>query len=106
MNCEDHEGMSPLCFAAQAQRCGVAKRLLAHGADVEHRRLDGATALCLAAHEGHGCVVQLLLEAGAEPEGGVVAPLLLAVREGNQQVVRSLCAAEMKGCFHCVSFMI
>lgn len=45
----------------------LTRLLLEHGADRNHQRIDGMTALHTAAWRGLGRVVQVLLDAGADP---------------------------------------
>ncbi len=95
----------PLAGFAEAQEVGLieaAKRgdaeavqaLLTGGADPSRARGDGTTALHMAALEGHGAVVDLLLAAGAEVGAttriGAYTPLHLASQGGHGAVVRTL----------------
>lgn len=59
-------GRTVLMEAARLGHTGVAKLLLASGADPSAKAPDGATPLALAAARGHAAVVALLREAGAK----------------------------------------
>jgi len=60
-------GCSALSDAAMRGHAETCALLLAHGAHLDSRRVDGKTALHCAAEEGYEHVVRLLLEAGADP---------------------------------------
>jgi len=104
------EGETPLQAAARAGSVQAVRLLLARGADVNAaEKFQNTTALMYAAAEGHLDVVNLLLEANADPNkqghvtaltqrknadhptGGMTA-LMLAARNGNEAVVRALAA--------------
>jgi ankyrin repeat protein len=73
------------------------KELLARGAKFDAEEKRGQTALMWAAAEGHGAIVELLLQAGADfrtplPDSGFT-PLFFAAREGRIEVVRALLKA-------------
>jgi ankyrin repeat protein len=104
------EGETPLMAAAKAGSVPAVRLLLARGADVNAaEKFQNTTALMYAAAENHVDVVDLLLEANADPNkqghitsltqrknadhptGGMTA-LMLAARNGNEQVVRRLAA--------------
>ena len=104
------EGETPLMAAAKAGSVPAVRLLLARGADVNAaEKFQNTTALMYAAAENHLDVVDLLLEANADtnkqghitsltqrknadhPTGGMTA-LMLAARNGNEQVVRRLAA--------------
>ena len=55
-------GRTPLMQAAAKGDAGAARLLLDAGAGVDHRDGEGATALTLAAFQGHTAAVQLLVE--------------------------------------------
>ena len=50
-----------------SQSSEVAKVLLAHGAEIDARMSEGATALHEAAQNGDAVSVRILLDAGADP---------------------------------------
>lgn len=104
------EGETPLMAAARAGSVPSVRLLLARGADVNAAEtFQKTTALMWAAAEGHREVVDLLLEAGADPNrqghvtsltkrhnadhptGGFTA-LMLAARNGDEETVRRLVA--------------
>jgi ankyrin repeat protein len=104
------EGETPLLSASRAGSVPVVKLLLARGVDVNHaEQFQQTTALMWAAAEGHLDVVDLLLEAGANPNlkghvtslterhnadhptGGFTA-LMFAARDGDDAMVRHLVA--------------
>ena len=84
-------GYTALIHAAQSGRePAVVQELLAHGAQVEHRRNGGETALILAGGSGNVSIVEALLNAGAQvndrDDSGVTA-LMRASAGGYQGVV-------------------
>jgi hypothetical protein len=89
---ESHEvGITALTQAAQRGRePAVVQELLANGAQVEHRRAGGETALILAGGSGNVSIVEALLNAGARvndrDDAGVTA-LMRASAGGYQGVV-------------------
>jgi uncharacterized protein len=104
------EGETPLMAAARSGSVPAVRLLLARGVDVNAaEKFQQTTALMWAAGEGHIDVVDLLLEAGAEPNrqahvtsltqrhnadhptGGFTA-LMLAARSGNEALARRLIA--------------
>jgi beta-lactamase regulating signal transducer with metallopeptidase domain len=84
-------GYTALIHAAQNGRePAVVQELLANGAQVEHRRGGGETALILAGGSGNVSIVEELLNAGAQvndqDDNGVTA-LMMASENGHQAVV-------------------
>ncbi len=61
---------TPLQAAAAAGHEMIVEALLARGVTVDARDDSGATALRIAAEEGHAAIVGRLLDAGADPAGG------------------------------------
>ena len=69
------------------------QHLLPDGADIDARDGHGQTALMLAASEGHGHVVDWLVERGAAPDFAAkygLTALMLAVLRGHVDIVRTL----------------
>jgi len=78
-------------------RSGVARHLLAEGARIEARNLDGDTSLMRAAFGGHEALVQLLLDLGASrlpKDSAGDDARALAVKAGHVGVVERLKTAE------------
>jgi ankyrin repeat protein len=79
--------------ARRGQPIGVIEKLLAHEANVDLRRGDGATAWRLAKRNGYDEIAQLLESAGATPEPFSVADeLLAACGRGDVDAARRLSA--------------
>ncbi|XP_061091867.1 ankyrin repeat domain-containing protein 50 [Conger conger] len=91
----DKEGRPPLHSAAWQGQAAVARLLLDSGgatADLACRQ-QGATALCIAAQEGHADVVAVLLERGANPrhtDRYGRRPAKVAGKRGYTNIVRLL----------------
>ena len=84
--------MTPLIFAATANRPAAAKALLELGAKVNAPSPMGS-ALTMAETEGNEALAQLLLERGAAPEADRrdgIQPLMLAAWHGQVEVTRKL----------------
>ena len=90
----DQGGLTPLLFSALDGDVASATRLLSAGANVNDTAAVGATALVMAAHRGHGALVLLLLEKGADPNaaGAGYTALHSAVLRGDQEMVKTLLA--------------
>jgi ankyrin repeat protein len=90
----DQGGLTPLLFSALDGDVASATRLLSAGANVNETAAVGATALVMAAHRGHGALVLLLLEKGADPNaaGAGYTALHSAVLRGDQEMVKTLLA--------------
>ena len=67
--CSDARVQTPLMAAAANGHREVAELLLAAGADVHVRNIDGWTALTFAAAAGHAAIIELLLLHGAGVDG-------------------------------------
>ena len=65
VDARDDKGRTPLFWAAEYGREGIARLLLDNGADVNAKDRDCRTALSYAAERWHKAVVQLLFENGA-----------------------------------------
>jgi hypothetical protein len=84
--------------ARRGQPPSVIEALLDHGADVNARRGDGATAWRLARRNGHAAIVRLLEEAGAKPEQLSAADELLnACGRGDVAAARRLASPALVG---------
>lgn len=81
----------PIAMASKKGLGRIVSRLVSAGAEVNVPRLsDGVTPLHRAAMRGHLEVVELLLEANADPQAVTAAgstPLELATRYGNADIV-------------------
>ena len=86
---------NPLIEAAYSGDTAELERLLAGGADVDHQKANGATALIIASHEGHGAFVEILLAKGAAVDvqlnDGRTA-LIMASYNGHGAIVDALLA--------------
>jgi ankyrin repeat protein len=87
-------GFTPLLFAARQGQVETGRILLAAGANVNDQAANGASALVVAAHSGHGPFAALLLEKGAGPNaaGAGYAALHAAVLRGDIDLVKALLA--------------
>lgn len=92
VNAESPVG-SALTIAEAEGQGGMARFLLARGADAEAKRVDQISPLMMAAAAGHTDVVKDLLEKGAKPDrrnnDGATA-LIYAARFGQTEVARAL----------------
>lgn len=83
----DHGGNTALMGVSFKGHLAIAERLIARGADVNHRNASGQTALMLAGLFDRGAIVDLLLANGADAslvdaQGNSVRSLALA--QGNE----------------------
>ncbi len=90
-NAQDDDGWTPLHFAAQANSSAVTAALLSAGANTELKDSYGNTPLFNAvfASQGDGTVIQLLINAGANPNAANlsdVTPLSLAKSIANYNI--------------------
>ena len=86
----------PLIHAVRNQDLAAARALVAAGADVNLRQLDGATALHWAVHWEDRDTTALLIRAGANVDAANdlgVTPLLMACTSGNAALVETLLQA-------------
>jgi len=91
---EEHGGYTPLLFAAQQGGVDAAGVLLGAGANVNDTAPNGASALVVAAHSGHGALAAFLLEQGADPNaaGAGYTALHAAILRGDAALVKALLA--------------
>ena len=81
-----------LMFAARSGDLESARLLLAAGADVNDSDAWGVSAMVLAAHGGHGELMEFLLEKGANPNaaGAGFSALHVAIMRGDERMVTAL----------------
>jgi hypothetical protein len=77
-------------LAARRGSEDLVRFLAKHRANVQARNRYGDTALMLAALKGHGEVVKILADAGAEVDHKGWTPLAYAAFEGHADIVRYL----------------
>ena len=90
----DQGGFTPLLFAARVGDLESARYLLKAGVPVDDTAANGATALTIAAHSGHGALAMFVLDQGADPnaDGAGYTPLHAAVLRGNVALLKALLA--------------
>jgi ankyrin repeat protein len=92
----NREGWTPLHYACSGPDNGVARWLLAQGADIDARSPNGSTPLMLASGYGGLSTAEMLLKAGAQPglrnEQGLTAADF-AARAGRDRFAQTLRAA-------------
>lgn len=86
-------GDTPLHLAAQRWDIAMADLLVTHGADVNARRLDGATPHTVAALHGNVEVANWLLENGAADERTPLERFVSACAQGNAAAADALLAS-------------
>jgi ankyrin repeat protein len=88
----DIGGFTPLLFTARVGDIESARLLLAAGGNVDDTGPDGASALVVATHSGHGALARFLLDEGANPNAAIVGYTALhaAVLQGDVKVVEAL----------------
>jgi ankyrin repeat protein/nucleoside phosphorylase len=90
---EDYETRTPLTWAAQKGREGIAKLLLEQGVGINEVDLKLRTALLRAIENGQEAMVRLLIDKGAslnETMRLVDSPLDTALRSGHEPIFRLL----------------
>ncbi|XP_054584257.1 ankyrin repeat and SOCS box protein 3 isoform X2 [Eptesicus fuscus] len=92
----DNRGWMPIHEAAYHNSIECLRMLINADSSEDYIRrktFEGFSALHFAAHRGHGKIVQILLEAGADPNATTLeetTPLFLAVENGRMDVLRLL----------------
>lgn len=99
-NVDDGDGFSPLIAAltggsAQADVAELVEALIAHGADVDQRGVNGYAPLHIAAAQGDLAMVDLLMSHGADPNvitniDDMETPVEVASAAGHADVVERL----------------
>lgn len=93
-NAQDAAGRPPLHSVAWTGHAPVGRRLLdAAGLDIDLSCHQGATALSIAAQEGHVHIVAMLLERGADPEHVDKynrTPMKVAAKHGHHNILQLL----------------
>lgn len=94
INKPEDEDITALHVAAHYGRKDVMQYLISKGADVTRKKLGGATALWLAAQEGHLDIVKLLVEkhkmSPEQPRDDGKPPIFIAAQRGQDEMVRYL----------------
>jgi len=89
-----HGGETALMFAARVGDLASMALLVGSGANVDDRDAWGVSAATLAAHAGHGDVVEFLLEQHADPNAAQAgfSPLHVAIMRRDEKMIRALLA--------------
>lgn len=95
----DHQGYTPMVWAARAGQADAIPVLFESGADPDRRdnAVNGWTPLLHAVHKDQLATVRALIATGADvnrPAPNGVTPLLLAADQGNAEIVEELLAAD------------
>ena len=94
IDAQNHNGYTPLIWAAWNGNDKIVSMLLAHGADVNFTTDFGGTALRGAAQNGHGGIVSMLLSHGADVNARAIdteyTALILAAWNGHDEIVDDL----------------
>ena len=97
VNAAQASGLAPLMTAARTGNASVVRALIAAGADVNATATEtGSTALMWSVSEPHPEIVELLLDAGADPAASTIkgfTPLMFAARNGDIDIARALIAS-------------
>jgi len=86
-------GETPLHAVARAWDVPLAEAMVAHGAEIARKRLDGRTPYALAELNGNRAVAEWLLSQGASPELSAVDRLVAACSRGDRTAADALLAA-------------
>lgn len=95
VNSKDDRQCTPLHFAADQGQTEVARYLMAQGADIAARDVDGDTPLHWAASAGQQEMIELLMTNGALVDArnnGQATPLVYAAMRGHEDAARLLIA--------------
>ena len=89
-----HGGETALMFAARVGDLESARLLVAAGARVDDRDAWGVSTTALAAHAGHGDLVEFLIDKGADPNAAQAgfSALHVAIMRRDEKMVRALLA--------------
>lgn len=87
-------GETPLHAVARAWDVALAETMLAHGADIGRKRLDGRTPYAVAELNGNRAVAEWLLSKGATPELAAVDQLVAACSRGDRTRAVALLARD------------
>jgi ankyrin repeat domain-containing protein 50 len=86
-------------WAAEKGYKGLVKALLHSGLNADFADVDGRTPLSLAAENGQEAVVDILLEAGADPKRSRISPLKYAAKNGHTGTVKALLESRKTGVY-------
>ena len=94
VNVTEPDGTTALHWAANQGDAATVDLLIKAGATVKARNRYGATPFGLAVTEGHGAVIERLLQAGEDPNAVINGDpaLMLAARSGHVDAVKALLA--------------
>jgi ankyrin repeat protein len=87
-------GETPLHAVARAWDVALAEVMVAHGGDIERRRVDGRTPYAVAELNGNRAVADWLLAHGASPELSPVDRLVAACSRGDRATAGALLAEQ------------
>lgn len=86
----DIRSQTPLITACLSQQLTCVKLLIKHGCNLNHKDIDGQTALSIACQLGNYTIVDELLKAGAQIYASTRNPIKLAHQSGNLELVSLL----------------
>jgi len=93
VNQVDHNGNTPLAWAASEGRTDVLQLLIDSGADVNQQNFQGETPLYLASSRGHARMCELLIASGADASLETIegsCAVHAAAAGGHQETIRVL----------------